>query len=203
MTTIAKWRLPFLFLVLVSAPTAVAAQSEGATATVTLYNMHNPLTHKHDASRASINLETGRRGHLRTDPWTDFDLAYGGLVIEKDGKRRPDWFRVIDPRSMIVDLGKKEWSDYPETPAFPKPKKGFRPLPVGQRPMVLDVSGDSKDASPYRQFIEVQPGHIYLMRVLRGARAVYAMFRVEDLRSTESCVLSWKVVPPPRDTSEK
>src|SRR5256885_17140725 len=101
-----KTKILFSLVILISACGPVVAQSSTEAQQVTLYNFGTP---EHDESRSSINFETGKRGHLRGEQLADSDLMYGGMIIEKDGKRFPDWFRVTDSRSMIVDLGAKEW----------------------------------------------------------------------------------------------
>ena len=186
--------------ILISVLGSVVGQSSTELKQVTLYNFGTP---EHDESRSAINFETGKRGRLRSEPLADFDLMYGGMVIEKDGRRFPDWFRVTDSRSMIVDLGAKEWRDIKETPPFPNAGKSHPPPPLANRPMVVDVSAGPKDVSPYRQFIEVTPDHIYLMRLLHGNKVIYTMFRIESLNSQESCLLSWKHVTPPKVDDEK
>ena len=195
-----KTKILFSLMILISACGSVVAQSSPELQQVTLYNMAKP---QHDESRSSINFETRKRGLLRSERLTDFDLMYGGIIIGKDDKRLPDWFRVTDSRSMIVDLGAKNWPDIKETPPFPKAGKSHPPPPLANRPMVVDNSADSKEISPYRQFIPVEPGHIYLMRILHGNKVGYAMFRVESLTPEVSCVLSWKHVTPPKVDNEK
>ncbi len=195
-----KTRMLFSLVILISAFGSIAGQTNAEPRQVTLYNFSGP---QRDASRSSINLETGKRGHLRGEPLTEFDLMYGGMVIQKDGKVFPDWFRVLDSRSMIVDLGAKKWPDVKETPPFPKASKSRPPLPLSKRPVVIDVSAASTEVSPYRQVVEVKAGHVYLMRLLHGKKVVYTMFRVESLNSGESCVLSWKQVTPPNVDDEK
>ncbi|MFN2579046.1 MAG: hypothetical protein ABR607_15330 [Pyrinomonadaceae bacterium] len=195
-----KTQILISLLLLISAFISVGGQTSTELQQVTLYNFG---TAQHDESKSSINFETGKRGHLRSESLTDFDLMYGGMIIEKDGRRFPDWFRVTDTRSMIADLGAKNWPDINETPEFPNARTLHRPPPLANRPMVVDVSAGSKDVSPYRQFIPVQPDHMYLMRILHGNKVIYAMFRIESLDPQQSCVLSWKRVTPPKADNEK
>jgi hypothetical protein len=126
------------------------------------------------------------------------DLKYGTLKINDDG----DWFEVRDPRSMIVDLGAKKWGDVKETPAFFKGKKPRKPLPLNA-PKLVDASANSKDISPYQQFVRVKAGHMYLMKVVTGRAKTYIIFRVDNLFKEDNCLLSWKKVPPPVDDVEK
>ena len=195
-------RTKLLTLVLVlSSFVTVAAQTSAELQQVTL---HYYSLQRHETARSYVNFETGNRGHLRGELPEAFDLRYGGMHVEKDGKVFPDWLMVADSRSMIVELGAKEWQDMKETPPFPQPKNLLPPLSLSKRPIVIDVSAGSKAVSPYRQVIEVKPGHMYLMRLLHGKKVIYTMFRVERLDSRVSCVLSWKHVRPPNvDDNEK
>lgn len=189
----------FSLVIVISAFGSIAAQTSTELQQVTLYyySIQQP-------SRSYVNFETGKRGLLRGEPPDEFDLRYGGMRIEKDGKVFPDWLSVADSRSMIVELGAKKWQDLKATPPFPQPKKSRPPLPLSKRPIVIDVSAGSKEVSPYRQVIVVKPGHMYLMRLLHGKKVIYTMFRVESLDSKVSCVLSWKHVRPPNvDDNEK
>ena len=161
---------------------------------------------KTDRSKSSINFETGERG----SPSGQYDLRYGGMVLgtpHKHGeaeKLLTDWLGVLDCRSMIVDLGAKQWQDFKETPPFPKPKTIEPPRPLDRPRCVVNTSAGRTDFSPYRQFVEVNPGHVYLMRLLRGNKVRYVMFRVESFVARDNCVLSWKLVKPPNvDDNEK
>jgi len=194
--------VPVLLLV-ISAYGFAAAQTASDLQQVTLYDFA-PLAGEF---RSALNFETGKTSHLNN--FASFHLVYGGMSIQegakagKTGKVHPDWLRVVDSRSMMVDLGARNWQDFKETPPFPQPKKPLPPPPLGRRPMVLDASAGSTDFSPYRQFVEVETGHMYLVRVSQSARVFYAMFRVESLDSRVSCVLSFKLVKPPNVDDEK
>ena len=85
-------------------------------------------------------------------------------------KFRTDWLGVLDCRSMIVDLGVKQWPDFKETPPFPKPKTVEAPRSLDRPPCVINSSAGRTDVSPYRQYVEVSPGHTYLMRLWHGNR---------------------------------
>jgi hypothetical protein len=193
-------KIVLALVLVISACSCVAGQVGSDLQQVTLYNLSF-----HNESRFAINFENGKRGYFgRGESPADFDLMYGGVLIEKDSKARADWLRVADSRSMVVSLGAKNWQDFKETPPFPKPKRPQPPLPLSPRPIVADASAGSREISPYRQLIEVKPGDMYLMRVLRKTRALYVMFRVESLESRVSCVLSFKLVKPPNvDDNEK
>lgn len=151
-----------------------------------------------DWSRASVNFESGGRGLTYGEKTTDFDLTYGNLAVNHDG----DWFEVRDPSSMIVDVGPKQWGDFKETPSFFKSKKPRKPLPLSG-PKEIDASANSKEISPYQQFVRVKVGHMYLMKVMRERKKTYIMFRVDKLIKEDNCLLSWKKVPPPAEDVEK
>lgn len=165
-------------------------------ATLNQVTLYSRIGHN-DWSRTSVNFESGERGSPNRRP-AYYDLTYGNLAINYDA----DWFGVGDPRSMIIDLGAKQWGDFKETPSFFKGKKPRKPLPLS-RPMVIDASAGVKEHSPYQQFVRVEAGHMYLMRVKRERKTFYVMFRVDSLTRVDNCVLSWKQVPPPRDDFEK
>jgi len=194
-----KIKLVFTLLILMVAAARTAGQSNSNLRQVTL----DYLSLSAQESRSSVSFQTGKLQYQRSEPYTDFDVTYGGMSVEKDGMFYPDWIRVVDSRSMMVDLGQKEWSDFKETPPFPQPKYSHPPLPLTNRPIVVDVSGDSREVSPYRQVIEVKTAHMYLARVSHGNKLFYVMFRVESLMSQQSCVLSFKLVTPPNVDVEK
>ena len=201
--------LSLLLVISLTACPAIAAQTRDGFNQVTLYWFSpGPSIDaaKMDPSRSSVNFETGNRGSGSAD----YDLRYGGLVIgtpSKPGeasKLLTDWLGVLDCRSMIVDLGAKQWQDFKETPPFPKPKTLELPRPLSRPVCAFDASAGRTDFSPYRQFVEVNPGHVYLMRLLRGNKVRYVMFRVESFVARDNCVLSWKMVKPPNvDDNEK
>lgn len=169
---------------LIAFSVAAGGQEVSSLTQTTLYSYR----HHRDWREASINFEPREAGSV----WRNFDLTYGNLTLNDDN----DWFQVGDSRSMIRDLGAKQWEDFKETPSFFKGKKPKKPLPL-KRPMVLDASAGVKEHSPYQQFVRVKPGHMYLMRVVQEHKRTYVMFRVETLTTKDNCVLSWKKVPPP------
>ena len=182
---------------------SIAAQTDADLNRVTLYwfsPRHLIDNEKKDRSKSSVNFETGNRGPDRAD---EYDLRYGGMVLGTPTKHGEasrlltDWLGVLDCRSMIVDLGAKQWQDFNETPPFPKPKTLEPPRTLSRPVCAVNTSAGRTDFSPYRQFVEVNPGHIYLMRFLRGSKVRYVMFRVESFVQRDNCVLSWKLVKPP------
>jgi hypothetical protein len=191
-------------IVLISLSVSAGGQAGAELAQVTLYS---GLGHNHDFTRSSLNFESGERGYRETV--SGFDLIYGNLSINYGSDWYRDWLVVLNPRSIVCDLGEKKWGDFRQTPSFPW--KNWRvPLPLNS-PMVFDASAGKKvdtpngkqSVTPHRQSVMVRAGHMYLMRVMRGRSETYVMFRVESLTSGDNCVLSWKKVPPPEDDVEK
>jgi len=199
-----KTRILLLLVITLTACASMAAQTEGVLREVTLYYFQYP--EQPDRSRSSVNFETGERGPDRSG---SFDLRYGGMAIGtpgtpgKPGKFLADWLGVLDCRSMVVDLGAKQWRDFKETPPFPKPKTSEPPRSLAKPVCAVDASAGRTDFSPYRQYVVVDPGHIYLTRLLRGSKVSYVMFRVESLNSKDNCVISWKMVQPPNVDNER
>jgi hypothetical protein len=204
-----KTRILLSLVIVLTACASITAQTDGVLREVTLYWFHpsdRSSPAQPDNTRSSVNFETGNRGPDRVG---SFDLRYGGMIIGEPpkagepGKLLPDWLGVLDCRSMMVDLGAKQWQDFKETPPFPKPKTLEPPRPLGKPTCAIDASAGRTDFSPYRQYVVVNPGHIYIMRLLRGSKVSYVMFRVESLNSKESCVISWKMVKPPNVDNER
>lgn len=199
-----KTRILLSLTIVFTVCASTAAQTEGELRQVTLYYFHHP--DQPDHSRSAVNFETGDRGPSRSG---SFDLRYGGMIIGmpsqhgKPGKFLYDWLGVLDCRSMVVDLGAKQWQDFKETPPFPKPKTSEPPRPLAKPTCAIDASAGRTDVSPYRQFVVADPGHIYIMRLLRGSKVSYVMFRVESLNSKDNCVISWKMVKPPNVDNER
>jgi len=182
---------PILLLLVALIGLSVAADAQTGTALnqITLYSYRV----YRDPGGASVNFESGARG-LPTEQCADSDINYGNLMVNKDN----DWLQVCNPRSRIVDLGRKQWGDFKETPSSFKDKKPRKPLPLNA-PYAIDASGVSKEVSPFQQFARVRAGHMYLIRVARGRNSIYVMFRVDRLIKNDNCLLSWKRVTPPAE----
>ena len=153
-----------------------------------------------DITRSTFNFETGKsepaKQTQRGIP-DDYDISYGETEI---GPNR-DLFQVRDHRSMIVDLGRKNWDRFNETPSFPKNQSSVPPRPL--TPTRTLSSRDTDVTAKWRQFVKVRSGHMYLARLLKRSGVLYVMFRVESLKPGDNCVLSWKRVPPPVVIDEK
>jgi len=47
-------------------------------------------------------------------------------------------------------------------------------------------------------FVKAVAGHLYVIRVVDEANDFYALFRVETIERGDHCVISWKLIEPPR-----
>lgn len=189
-----KGKLVFAVGALIAIFVTANGQGVATLNRVTLYSR----TGQGDLSQSSVNFDTGVRGSGIKDP-VSFDLIYGNLRVNDDN----NWFEVSDPRSTMVDLGKKKWENLKKTPSFPKSKKPHKPLPLSGNLKEINVSAGVKDVSPYQQFVRVKLGHMYLMKVVRGGSKIYVLFRVDTLTKQENCILSWKKVHPLPEDIEK
>lgn len=178
-------------LVVITLSGTADGQNEAALSQATLY-------FRPKYREAYINFDPGTKGAGNAHCGAEFDLGYGNLSRPNDY----DWFLVCNPRSRIVDLGKKQWRDFKETPRAFAGKKPRKPLPLNA-PLVFDGSGGSKEMAPFQQAARVRAGHMYLIRVAKGPKRIYVMFRVDSLTTRDNCFLSWKKVPPPQDDMEK
>jgi hypothetical protein len=153
-----------------------------------------------DTSRSTFNFETGKTERAkpsRNGIPEDYDISYDETEIGD----HHDLFEVRDYRSMIVDLGKKKWNQFNETPSFPKGQSSAPPRPLTPTSRV-HTSGTQVIAD-WRQFVKARSGHMYMARLMKGRRVIYVMFRVESLKSRDNCVLEWKKVQPPKVDNEK
>lgn len=122
-----------------------------------------------DYEKATFSFEHG----IRDDPKlaitrNDWDLLYGNSGDALDVTM------VSDDRSRIKDLGPLNWSDdivITELPAHPVPTRE-----PGQPAVV---------------------GHMYLVHTRDRDSDFYALFRVEELKHSDSCTITWKLVPNP------
>ena len=182
------------FLILVLTFLSVCAQGQQLSE-VTLYSR---IAYQ-DWTRSTFDFGTGERGliHSPNGGWLDYDVSYGHARVGPS----KDLLMVNDRRSMIADLGKKTWEQVRETPSFPERKTKEPPRPLNP-PKVL-INQGKEISAPYKQFIEVNAGHIYLIRLLKSRKVIYVMFRVESVKIGDNCVLTWKRVPPPKVDNEK
>lgn len=112
-----------------------------------------------DYEKATFSFERGIRDDPQRVTRNDWDLLFDD-----------DVFRVLmvtDDRSVIVDLGEKEFADITELPAFP---------PWNEREAVQAVA---------------RVGHAYAVRTLDRDSEHVSVFRVTDLIVRDRCTIEW------------
>ena len=168
-----------LFLILtaafcLSSATGVFSQTvDGALKTAALASRRT-INDKDNYVDAAFSFEKGVNGESGEKiARNDWDILFfsnrsSNLSVAKD------YFTVtmvVDDCSRIKDLGKLEWTDnfeIPELPAYEKPTR--------------------------EAYVEAAAGHIYLVHTKDRDSDLYALFRVEELKSGESATISWKVL---------
>jgi len=122
-------------------------------------------------------------------------LLYGNMNLNGDR----DWFTVTlvtDDRSRIRDLGELGWYDdikisiLPACPEEDKSCTAVRFPSASSGKTVTDVNENVAKAVV---------GHMYLVRTKDRASDFYTLFRVEELKPSESCTISWKIVASPEE----
>ena len=151
-------------------------------------------------------------------------FRYGSLYVGEDH----DWFEssgVGGNRSVIKDLGEKDWTDHFTVPVV----EPLRELQPGeQRVVTIDASGadgadgvdgvnadgsqnvasnrrEDRPAKPKHDgkprvdpiFVKAVVGHMYVMHVVNETDDYYVLFRVEKIERGSSCTISWKHIPAP------
>ena len=162
--------------------------------TVTLLVPRNPATGSYDERRACLSFTAA----LTEATENQCDLRYGFLAINNE-----DWFGVSagnEKRSVIKDLGKKDWSDsfrIPVLRALPELKKGET------RTISVDASADTHKrwAETNGIYAKAIEGHMYLVHIKDEAWDFYALFRVERLTQRNNCVISWSLIQSPEQTN--
>lgn len=141
-------------------------------------------------------------------PQNEWDLVYGGLSYNGDA----NWLKVNCDRnswSRIRDLGELDWSDDIKVPVLP-----ILPCRVDQPCGRIHIP--PRQSGKKIQDEELNPhiakpivGHMYVIhRHKERSRAepptpdnqfdYYALVRVEELKSNESCTITWKRISTPR-----
>ena len=158
--------------------------------TTTLYVGKNVKDENYGKSYFSFEFDM-RSGDRNEPLRKDWDIKYGYITIDDSS----DYFGVTmisDDRSRIKDLGKMRWEDIKDVPilrANPGPYRGIRfPIPPTGEPIEKTSEG---------QITKVMKGHMYVAHIKDPDTDLYVLFRVEDLKPNDRCVISWKVVPSP------
>jgi hypothetical protein len=118
------------------------------------------------------------------------DLLYGSIAHNNDS----DWFSVSmggdEESNWIRDLGEMEWSELQEIPVLPA-------SPHSSTGIRMPRVGESYEVSSEGRVTRAELGHMYVVHIRNRETDHYAMFRVEALKTSDSCTISWKVVPSP------
>lgn len=156
-------------------------------------NKHNNF------AKSNFNFKLGVRGDS-SSPRTgnNYDLSYGGII--DDDK---DWFNVpVDNRSFsqIIDIGAANWTDIYDISLL-----SAKPIPhTGGTTYIFEIGKVAK-IKPENSKVKIIVGHIYLLHAKENnsdgevSKDLYAMFRVEALKSNDEVTISWKIVPSPEN----
>jgi hypothetical protein len=158
--------------------------------TVTLFVRDNVKDENYGKSQFSFEFDL-RSGDSNGPVRKDWDIKFGYITIDDSS----DYFGVTmisDDRSRVKDLGKMKWEEIknvPILPANPGPYKGIRfPIPPTGEPIEKTSEG---------QVTKAVKGHMYIAHIKDPDTDLYVLFRVEDLKPNDRCVISWKIVPSP------
>jgi hypothetical protein len=128
---------------------------------------------------ATYSFEKGTNGEKGLKQTrNDWDLEFSSMWTA-DGTIRRNVFDVTmvdDDRSHIRDLGKLDWSDDIRIPVLPALK-----IPTKEKP------------------VEAKVGHIYLVHAADSDSDLYALFRLDEMRSRESATITWKRIKAPTE----
>ncbi|HEV2762196.1 MAG TPA: hypothetical protein VGV38_04310, partial [Pyrinomonadaceae bacterium] len=146
---------------------------------------------KSDFYKATFNFALGVRGDSTQPPMRNrFHLHYGSFTYDGDS----DWIQIPrghDSLSRIKDLGRLGWTDVYDVPFLPALQVPY------DGALMLSSRGGALVLSPEDTIVKAVAGHLYLVRVKDRETDLYAMFRIESLKPSEECHISWKVVPSP------
>lgn len=176
-------RYKFLGLMLIILGLGVAFEADAQVKTALLESRRvDKDTGIDNYENATFSFEKGMNGVAALKVTrNDWDVLFS-TIRNVEGKIYGDYFdvtMVVDDRSRIVDLGKREWEEYlelPDLPAYEKPTREMR--------------------------IEARVGHMYYVHTADTDSDHYSLFRVEELKSGESVAISWKLVGPTAETSK-
>jgi hypothetical protein len=176
-----------------AATASVAARPQAQKADDTLRTVTLLARAKHDDAKvATINFAIGVRGDSK-NPLTNnyFDLRYGGRSENGD----MDWFDVPmgdNSWSQLRDLGESGWSDIYDVPILPASS-----TPHNNGIAEIFQAGKVVQRSPDGVLVKAILGHMYLLHSNHDKVDLYVLFRVEEIKPSDECTISWKVVPSP------
>lgn len=172
------------------APSVCGAPDEQASLRrVVLFSRIKHEERLKDYGKSAYSFEKGLRSDVGIAVTRNYyDLFYGSNSLDGD----TDWFNVsggTNELSRIKDLGEMSWDDVSYVPVLPA-RQASGPIRVPRR-------GESYEHSSDGQVTRVVVNHIYLLHVKDSDSDFYVMFRVEKLKPSDRCVISWKIVPSP------
>lgn len=183
--------LMMMTLAISSATRAVKAQEiahrDVITQEATLYS---GAKHR-DFEKAIFSFELGLRGDaLPSRMKYSYNIRYGEMSNNGDS----DWIGVPTrgTSSQIKDLGEIAWSDIYDIPflyASPVPHDGLIALTYD--------SGKVVKIAPEGVLVKAITGHMYLVHSKDEDTDIYILFRIEAIKPSDECRLSWRVVPSP------
>jgi hypothetical protein len=145
-----------------------------------------------DFKTATVNFAIGARGDSKDPPTrNDYDLRYGGRSENGD----MDWFEVPmgdNSRSQIKDLGESGWSDIYDVPILLA-----SPTPHNSGMTEVYQAGKVVQRSPEGVLAKAMLGHLYLLHSKHDRVDLYVLFRVEEMKPSDECTISWKLIPSP------
>ncbi|MCU1268152.1 MAG: hypothetical protein JWM21_4470 [Acidobacteria bacterium] len=178
-------------LVLVNGHSLRAQHPQSSAADLSTVTLLTQIKHP-DALAATVNFAIGVRGDSTNPPTANYyDLRYGGRSENGD----MDWFDVPmgeSSRSQIRDLGVLGWSDIYFTPIL---LASNMPHDHGLREDYR--AGKVIQRSPEAVLVKATSGHMYLLHSKHDKVDLYVLFRVEEMKPSDECRISWKVVPSP------
>jgi len=211
-----------LALMVLAVAVSATAQNTRPEQTITLYSA---LQYGHDPSRSSVNLEGAAYaprlrfgdlgyGNLRAGDdwdWFESDAAHRGrsMIVDLGKHAWTDSFTVPvvaalkpgETLGVFVNANGADGKDGKDgygagngngLSALPStgPDQGFS-TEQPRRPK--RPAGVQTSANLLRAVLD----HIYVIHVVDDKRDFYALFRVESLQRGDNCTISWKIIPPP------
>ena len=182
-------------MVIAYAGNSLKAQQSGAAIsslpTVTLL----ASAKQNDWRVAVVNFSIGVRGDSK-DPQTNnyYDLRYGGRSENGD----MDWFEVSTGEhswSQIKDLGAADWSDIHEVPVL-----FASVIPHNNGMSEIYRAGKVVQRSPEGVLVKAISGHIYLLHSKHDKVDFYVLLRIEEMKPSDECTISWKIVRSPESS---
>lgn len=157
-----------------------------------------------DFAKANFNFKLGVRGDS-TSPRTynNYDLRYSGNSLDGNS----DWFDVSISKgsyTQIINMGVLNWADIYDIPLLYASSEAHS----GMWKFDNSKGKGNIKITPENALVKVVVGHMYLVHAKENnyakevSKDLYAMFRVESLKSGDEVTISWKVVPSPENNKQ-